>query len=96
MERFSTCDLRQKEVINISDGVCLGNPTDFEFDIANGVITAIIIGRGGGFFGLNKASALIIPWKCIQCIGVDAILVKLPDGERLPERRNEKHRKFTF
>ena len=96
MERFSTCDLREKDVININDGACLGSPTDFEFDMSNGVITAIIVGRPSGFLGLSRANDLIIPWKCIQCIGPDAILVRLSDGDRLPIRQSEKRRKFTF
>lgn len=94
MERFSTCDLREKDVININDGACLGMPTDFEFDISSGTITAIIVGRPSGIFGWGKSNALIIPWKCIQCIGPDAILVRLSEGERLPVGQSGR-RRFT-
>ena len=43
MERFSTCELREKEVINLCDGARLGTPCDFEFDVCDGKITALIV-----------------------------------------------------
>ena len=43
MEKFSTCELREKEVINVCDGTRLGCPADFEFNVYQGVITALII-----------------------------------------------------
>ena len=77
MERFSTCELREKEVINLCDGSRLGCPCDFEFDVYEGSITAIIVPRPSGFLGLSRANDLVIPWKNIECIGTDAILVRL-------------------
>lgn len=81
MERFNTCDLRQKEVINLCDGTRLGCPCDFEFDRCDGRILALVIPRGSGFFCFGKGHDLIIPWNKIECIGEDAILVRLPQGE---------------
>ena len=81
MERFSTCDLKQKEVINLCDGTRLGYPSDFEFDLCDGKILAIIVPRPCGFFGWNKSGDLIIPWNKIECIGEDAVLVRLSPGE---------------
>jgi YlmC/YmxH family sporulation protein len=81
MERLSTCDLREKEVINLCDGVRLGCPSDFEFNICDGRITAIVISRSGGFLGLGHCNDLVIPWSRIECIGEDAILVKLSASE---------------
>ena len=66
MERLSTCDLREKEVINLCDGVRLGCPSDFEFNTCDGRITAIVISRSGGFFGLGRCNDLIIPWLSIN------------------------------
>lgn len=83
MERFSTCELREKEVINLCDGSKLGCPCDFEFDVYEGAITAIIIPRSGGFLGLSRGNDLIIPWKNIECIGTDAILVRMSPGDDL-------------
>ena len=81
MERFSTCELREKDVINMCDGVNLGCPCDFEFDVYNGEITALIISRSSGFFRLNRSYDIKIPWKNIERIGEDAILVRLTAEE---------------
>lgn len=82
MERFSTCQLREKEVINVCDGTRLGCPADFEFNVYQGVITALIVPRPGGFLGLSRANDLIIPWENIECIGTDTILVRISEGSQ--------------
>lgn len=94
MERFSTCELREKEVINLCDGSKLGCPCDFEFDVYEGSITAIIVPGSGGFFGLGRSNDLIIPWKNIECIGTDAILVRMSmDDEVIFYNNKGKRRK---
>ena len=93
MERFSTCDLREKEVINLCDGTRIGCPTDFEFNACDGKITALIIGRGS-LFGHSKD--LIIPWCKIECIGEDAILVRLPQSEFMFPDDDKKKRRKSF
>ena len=80
MERFSTCQLREKEVINVCDGSRLGCPADFEFNVDQGIITALIVPRPSGFLGLSRANDLIIPWENIECIGTDTILVRMVEG----------------
>lgn len=95
MERLSTCDLREKEVINLCDGVRIGCPSDFEFDVVDGKITAIVVSRPGGFLGLGHGHDLIIPWNRIECIGADAILVKLSTEELcLPDPNKKKKRSY--
>ena len=81
MERISTCELRNKEVINLCDGSKLGCPTDFEFCVSDGKITAIVIEGQGGFLGFGKSDAIVIPWSKIECVGEDAILVNLSPNE---------------
>lgn len=81
MERLSTCDLREKEVVNICDGRRLGCPCDFEFDRCDGRITALVIPRPSGILGFCRDDDIIIPWCRIECIGADAILVKLTAEE---------------
>lgn len=94
MERFSTCELREKEVINLCDGARLGCPADFEFNVCEGKITAIIIPRPCGFFGLSHGNDLVIPWNKIECIGEDAILVRLAPAEYcIPESGKKKNRR---
>ncbi len=83
MRRISTADLRELEVINLCGGECLGYPCDFEIDLDDGRILAFTVtGRGQGFslFCRDKEEYLI-PWCKIECIGEDAILVKLPQNE---------------
>jgi len=81
MERLNTCSLREKEVINLCDGMRLGCPEDFEVNACDGRIVAIIIPRPSGFFGLSHCNDLIIPWQKIECIGEDTILVRLSEEE---------------
>ena len=69
--------LRQKEVINIADGMRLGFVGDVEINFTEGAIEAIIIPGPGRFFGLfGKAEEHIIPWKNIVRVGDDIILVE--------------------
>lgn len=93
MERFSTCDLRDKDVINLCDGSRLGCPTDFEFCASDGKITAIVIEGQGGFLGFGKSDSIIIPWSKIECVGEDAILVKLLPNECCCNDNARKRRK---
>ena len=94
MERLSTCDLREKEVINLCDGVRLGCPSDFEFNTCDGRITAIVISRSGGFLGLGRCNDLIIPWNRIECIGEDAILVRLSASEYCEPTQKKKKKTY--
>ena len=96
MERFNTCDLREKEVVNLCDGTKLGCPSDFEFDICDGRITAIIVPRPCGFLGLSHANDLLIPWNKIECIGEDAILVRLLPNECCSQDADRKRKKKSF
>ena len=81
MERISTWKLRDKDVINLCDGKNLGCPEDFEINICDGRITALIVSRPSGFLGLSHDKDIIIPWNKIECIGNDAILVRIMAGE---------------
>ena len=77
MKRISTACLRNLEVINLCGGEKLGYPCDFELDIDGGRILAIIVPicEGGAF--LSKKDEYVIPWCDIECIGEDAILIKM-------------------
>lgn len=95
MERFSTCDLREKEVINLCDGSRLGCPSDFEFCASDGKITALIIEGQGGFLGFGKCNNIVIPWCKIECVGEDAILVRLSPNEcRVPDDDRRRRKGF--
>lgn len=75
----STQDIRNKEIINISDGKSLGFVSDIELNLEKGRIEAIIVPAQRGFFNLfSKENEYIIKWKDIRKIGEDVILVELP------------------
>ena len=81
MNRMSTDALREKEILNLCDGTRLGYACDFELDVSEGRISALIVPRSSGLFGLLKECDLVIPWDRIECVGEDAILVRLPKEE---------------
>ncbi len=69
--------LKEKEVVSITDGKCLGRIVDAEIDLDERRITAIILPYAGGriaFF--EKAEEWRIPWEMIERVGEDVILVK--------------------
>ncbi len=81
MKRCSTAELREKEIINLCDGMRLGYADDFEFDLTDGHITALLLNHQRGFLCFSKCEALHIPWGRIECIGEDTILVKINVNE---------------
>ena len=81
MREITTTDLCSMEVINLCDGGRLGYPSALELCAEDGRITALIIPRECGFLGLGKTERYRIPWCRIECIGEDAILVKLTAAE---------------
>ena len=85
-------DLREKEVINIQNGSCLGCVSDLEIDTCCAKVTAIVIYGKSRFFGLlGREEDLVICWDEIQCIGEDTVLVKTcpPPGGSPHRRRRE-------
>lgn len=92
MKFISTAELREKDVINLCDGVRLGCPTDFEVDVSCGRIATIIVACDDSLFGFGKRDEMMIPWDKIKCIGEDAILVSL-DANELQCCTKEKRKK---
>ena len=75
---MKTSDLRQKEVINITDGKKLGFVSDLDIDLEKGIIKSMIIPGQNRIFSLfTKAGDYIIPWEQIKIIGSDVILVEM-------------------
>ncbi len=81
MARMTCTQLKRKDVINLCDGSRLGCFTEIEFDTCSGQICAVVLSRGSGLLSFSKDSALILPWSKIECIGEDAVLVKIPASE---------------
>jgi YlmC/YmxH family sporulation protein len=77
---YRSSDLRQKEVINISDGKRLGFVSDVEIDLEGGKIEGIVIPGSSRIFGLlGKDSEFVIPWDRVKKIGEDIILVDMDE-----------------
>ena len=69
-------DMRQKEVINISDGKRLGFVCEIEFDLEKGNIETLIVPGEGKLLSIfGKNNEICIPWESIRRIGDDIILV---------------------
>ncbi len=82
MRRMFSDEFRCLEVINLCGGERLGFPCEFEFDLDRGDIisfTVTAISKGFSLFG--DKDEYVIPWCRIECIGSDAILVRLKEGE---------------
>lgn len=72
------CDLKQREVINITNAERLGYVYDVDIDFNTGAIRSIIIPNRRGFFSLfTKRNDYIIPWEKIVAVGREIILVKM-------------------
>lgn len=70
-----TRELKEKSVISLCDGRCLGNICDFEVDPCSGNIEAIFVPVCGGGFFSGRGGDIRIPWCDITRIGEDTILV---------------------
>ena len=71
-------DLAKKDVINISDGRCLGRIIDMKFKFPQGVIVGIVVpGRRTGLFSCFNRTEVYIDESKIIKIGGDVILVDL-------------------
>ena len=69
-------EIKNKQVVCVQDGCVLGFVSDIELDTESGNLTAIIIFGRYRFFGLfGKEDDLVIPWKDINVIGNETILV---------------------
>ena len=71
-------DLMMKKVINVVDGMKLGEVIDYEVDCKNGSISSFIIEQVGKrkLFSFSKGEhELVVPFSNIVTIGDDVILV---------------------
>ena len=69
-------ELRDKQVICIKDGTMLGCVCDVEIDTCEGKIISIVIYGRPKFWGIfGRCDDIVIPFKCIEIIGEDTILV---------------------
>lgn len=81
--------MKNKEVINIKNGNCLGCVNDVEVDTSSAKLVSIIIYGRLKFFGLlGRHEDIIIRWEDIEVIGKDTILVCNSNFGKFKKRRN--------
>ncbi len=96
MRKMFSDEFRCLEVINLCGGARLGFPCELEIDLDCGNIlsfTVVPVSKGFSFFG--EKDEYVIPWCKIECIGEDAILVRLKENELcacLSGRCRKKHK----
>lgn len=75
-------EFRSLEVINICGGERLGFPCELEIDLDCARIVSFTVSTPGKCFPIfSDRDEYVIPWCKIDCIGEDAILVKLSNAE---------------
>lgn len=84
--------LQCKEVICLSDGRRLGFIEDVQVEVPEGNICAIIVPGPGKLLGLGASThEYCIPWRCIQKIGPDIVLVDAkPEDCQLPRSKHDR------
>lgn len=90
MQRCSSEDFREKEVVSVCDGKKLGCVAEVEFNVCDGRLTAIIVPGEGGFLGFGSRERIVIPWDKIVRIGEDVILVNAEGLLPLPCKKKSK------
>lgn len=68
-------ELRNKEVINLSDGSRMGHLVDIVFNHENGCIVGVVVPGEKKLF--KKTDDIFIPLEKVRRIGEDVILVRL-------------------
>lgn len=94
MKIIDTATLGEKNVINLCDGKCLGFVCDVQFTKDEGKIVALIVPKDTGIFSFGKCEKIIIPWDKIECIGEDAILVRISPSECCCQENGKGKRRF--
>ena len=76
---MSFSEIRQKDVVNISDGRNLGKPIDLILNERACIEALVVPGERGGFLGLFRTNreGLAIDWGRVRRIGDDVILVEI-------------------
>lgn len=86
-------DLRSKQVVCVKNGCVLGFVSDVEMNTKDGAIEAIVIfGRLRALGLLGREEDIVIPWREIEVIGQETVLV---NTDPTPFIRLNKRGKFS-
>ena len=77
---YTFCELREKEVVNITDGRQLGRIVDLGIHCSGRVVGIVVPGERRFLKNLSGCENIYIPWNCVIKIGDDVILVELPQA----------------
>ena len=78
------CELREKEVINLSTCKRLGSVEDLVFDLCDGCVQAIVVPEHAKFCGIFGSDCeFIIPIECVKKVGDDIIMVEISEEKCL-------------
>ena len=84
-------ELKNKQVVCISDGCVLGYISDVELDTSKGTLTSIVIYGKLRFFGLfGREEDIVIPFDEIKVIGAETVLVTTAVNLSLHDTRGKK------
>ncbi len=81
MKRVSFLELQEREMINLCTGEKLGFVCDLDMDVDIGQILSVTVLSQKEVPFFKKREEYIIPWRRIECIGEDTLLVKIPANE---------------
>jgi len=82
MNELTFCELREKEIVNLTDGKRLGRIVDLAISCTGRVLGLMAPGGKRTMKSIGK-DAVFIPWQNVTKIGDDVILVNLM-GSVLP------------
>lgn len=89
---LSLSELRDKEVISVTDGSRYGYVGDLSVDLETGQVRALIVPGEARFFGLfGRKDDRVIQWDNVRRFGEDIILV-----EGVPEVRPRVREKIKW
>ena len=76
-------ELRDKEVIDVSDGSRFGYVGDVEVDLETGKIRSLVVPGRLRLFGLlGREEDRLFPWEAVRRFGEDIILVEAAERRR--------------
>ncbi len=82
MRKMFSDEFRCLEVINLCGGERLGFPCELEIDLnCASILSFTVIPQSKGFHLFGERDEYVIPWCKIECIGEDAILVRINENE---------------